>query len=188
MERALIVCDAPKATDFFKDFLKENGYVDIVTAESGPEAMRYLNDYDIDICLVNSPLGGKSSESLSIDIAEKNVCQTILFVKAEVIDEITEKVENYGVITVSKPINKQLLWSALKLAKVAQRRITMAHKENDKLRASIEDLKTISHAKVLLVATGEMTEPEAHKYIERQAMDLRLTKVEVAKRVIEELG
>lgn len=186
MERALIICDAPKATDFYKDFLKANGYVDMLIAENGPEAMRYLNDYDIDICIINSPLGGQSAESLSIDIAEKNICQVLLLVKAEVLDEITEKVENVGVITVSKPINKQLLWSALKLAHVAQRRIALAHRETDVLKDKLKSLKVISRAKVLLVSQLKMTEEEAHKFIEKQAMDLRISKLEVAESIIKE--
>ena len=32
-------------------------------------------------------------------------------------EEITEKVEDCGVITVAKPISRQMFWSALKLAR-----------------------------------------------------------------------
>ena len=77
-----------------------------------------------------------------------------------------------------------MFWSALKLAKVAQRRITMAQKENVKLQQKLESLKTISRAKCLLISYMGMSEEEAHKYIERQAMDLRLTRLEVAKEIV----
>lgn len=76
----------------------------------------------------------ESGEQLSIDIAEKNICQVILFVKAEYSEEIMDRVEDYGVITVSKPISRQMFWSALKLARVAQRRITMAQKKMQNYR------------------------------------------------------
>ena len=184
MDRALIVCDNEKGTSFYKSFLKENGYIDIVAVTSGPMAKRAILDYDFEICIINGPIGGTSGEERSIDIAEKNICQVILFVKAELLEEISAQVEDYGVITVSKPINKQLFWQALKLAKVAQRRINMAHKENVKLEKKLEDMKIISRAKILLMVEQNISEEEAHKLIEKQAMDRRMTRIEVAREIV----
>ena len=184
MDRALIVCDNEKGTSFYKSFLKENGYMDMMAVTSGPMAKRAILDYDFDICIINGPIGGASGEELSIDIAEKNICQVILFVKAERLEEISAQVEDYGVITVGKPINKQLFWQALKLAKVAQRRIGMAHKENEKLEKKLEDMKIISRAKILLMVEKNISEEEAHKLIEKQAMDRRMTRVEVAREIV----
>ena len=178
MERALIVCNNEKGTLFYKSFLKENGIVDVVATDNGPRAKRAILDYDFDICIISS------GEDLAIDIAEKNNCQVILFVKAEFIDEVAEHVEDYGIITVSKPINKQLFWQALKLARVAQRRISMAHKESAKLERKLEDLKIISRAKLLLIINDDVSEEEAHKIIEKQAMDMRVSRVEIAKEII----
>ena len=184
MDRALIVCDNEKGTSFYKSFLKENGYMDIVVVTSGPMAKRAILDYDFDICIINGPIGGTSGEELSKDIAEKNICQVILFVKAERLEEISAQVEDYGVITVGKPINKQLFWQALKLAKVAQRRINMAHKENEKLEKKLEDMKVISRAKILLMVENNISEEEAHKLIEKQAMDRRMTRIEIAREIV----
>ena len=53
-----------------------------------------------------------------------------------------------------------------------------------KLEKKLEDLKIISRAKLLLIINKDITEQEAHKYIEKQAMDTRLARVEVAKEII----
>ncbi|MCR4567671.1 MAG: ANTAR domain-containing protein [Pseudobutyrivibrio sp.] len=186
MERALIVCDNEKGIDFYKSFLKENGIVDIVVTSNGPETKRFMSDYDFDICIINGPLGRENAEALAVDIAEKNVCQVLLFVKAQYFEEIAANVEDYGVITVSKPINKQLFWQALKLARVAQRRIGMAKSQNAKLEQKLEDMKLISRAKLLLIVNKDLSEEAAHKYIEKTAMDARSSRVEVAKEIIRE--
>ncbi|QFJ55346.1 ANTAR domain-containing response regulator [Pseudobutyrivibrio xylanivorans] len=185
MERALIVCDNDKGTAFYKSFLKENGFIDMMTVESMPTAKRTILDYDFDICLINLPICGSNSTEHVIDIAEKNVCQIILLVKADYFEEITDQVADYGIITVSKPINKQLFWQALKAAMAAQRRIGMAHKESVKLEKKLEELKTVSRAKLLLIVNDGMTEEEAHKYLERNAMDLRISRYQMALGVIE---
>ncbi|MBE5911803.1 ANTAR domain-containing response regulator [Pseudobutyrivibrio sp.] len=184
MERALIVCDNEKGTAFYKSFLKENGILDMLVVENCSTAKRTISEYDFDICLINAPIGGTNGQELAIDIAEKNICQVILFIKAEYADEISAKVEDYGVITVEKPINKQLFWQALKLAHVAQRRISLAQKESAKLEKKLEDMKIISRAKLLLIINQNMSEEDAHKYIEKTAMDIRLSRAEVAKEII----
>ena len=56
--------------------------------------------------------------------------------------------------------------------------------ENKKLKKTISDIKLIDRAKITLVEYLNMSEDESHKYIEKQAMDLRITKVEVAKSIL----
>lgn len=82
MDKALIVCDAPKGIEFFRDFLMQNDYKDITMVDSGEEARRMLVDKDFDLCLINAPLRKESGEQLSIDIAGEKylsghfVCQS----------------------------------------------------------------------------------------------------------------
>ena len=184
MSNALLVCDSPKGTAFFRDFLLQNFCRDVTVVTNGQEARRCMIEGEYEVCLLNAPVAGETGEQLAIDLAEKNVCQIILFVKAEYAEEVTEKVEDYGVITVARPINRQMFWSALKLARVAQRRITMARQENDRLRKKLEDVKIISRAKCVLISYQGMSEEEAHKYIEKKAMDERLPRIDVAKEVL----
>ena len=48
----------------------------------------------------------------------------------------------------------------------------------------VEDMKIINRAKFLLISCLNMTEVQAHRYLEKQAMDQRESKLEVAKQVI----
>lgn len=188
MDRALIICDSPKGTEFFQSFLVSSHYSDI-TVTSGPdEGRRKFGENEYDIVLINAPLKNESGEQLAIEIAEKNISQAILVVPIEYMDQITSKVENYGVITVEKPINKALFASAIKLAEVTQRRVEMVANENRKLKKKMDELKLISRAKCLLVSVLGVDEEGAHKYIEKQAMDERMTRKEVAEEVISRFG
>lgn len=56
MDEALIVCDAPKGIEFFRDFLMQNDYKETTVVDSGEEARRMLVDKDFDLCLINAPL------------------------------------------------------------------------------------------------------------------------------------
>ena len=43
----------------------------------------------------------------------------------------------------------------------------------------------VDRAKCAMIQYLNMTEPQAHRYIEKQAMDLRITKKEVARGILE---
>ncbi len=59
-------------------------------------------------------------------------------------------------------------------------RIVGLKEENRDLNKKLEDLKIIDRAKIALIQRLGYTESEAHKHIERQAMNLRVSKREVA--------
>ena len=48
----------------------------------------------------------------------------------------------------------------------------------------IEEIRLVNRAKWLLIECLSMTETEAHRYIEKQAMDARISKREVAENII----
>ena len=73
---------------------------------------------------------------------------------------------------------------AVRLTEAMRNRLGGVKKENVKLRKKIDDIRIINRAKCILMEYLSMTEPQAHKYLERQAMDLRITKIEVAKRLL----
>ena len=54
-----------------------------------------------------------------------------------------------------------------------------------KLQYKIEDIRLTAKAKYLLMIYENKTEEQAHKYIERQAMNQRRQKKEIAKEIID---
>ena len=56
--------------------------------------------------------------------------------------------------------------------------------ENIKLHKKLEEIRNVNRAKFALMQYLNFTEQQAHRYLEKQAMDLRVTKNEVALKVI----
>ena len=117
-------------------------------------------------------------------ITDKTTSAVVLIAKNEIADQVSAKVESYGVLVVTKPINKTLFNQAIKLACVSRKRILGIHSENLKLHNKIEEIKLIDRAKCVLIQYLNLTEPQAHRYIEKQAMDMRITKNEVAQGIL----
>lgn len=185
MENTLVVSHSKKSAASFADILKKAIFCDkIVTVPTGGEARRVLLERDFDLCIINAPLPDESGESLSRHAAAKGICQVLLAVKSEYYDEMSDLVEDFGVITIAKPINKNLFWNALKLAKAAHGKMMLLKAENTKLIRRIEDIRIVDRAKCILISYFSMSEPEAHKYIEKQAMDMRITRRAVAEGIL----
>ena len=108
----------------------------------------------------------------------------VLLVKAEMADEVAARVEDAGVFVVPKPLNRALLFGAVKLAQAANRRIMGLQRQNNILQQKIDDIRLVDRAKCALIQYRLLTEPEAHRYIEREAMDSRRTRREVAQAIL----
>lgn len=184
MDSAIIVSYSEKSTDFLRKMLEEASVTDIATISNAGEARRLMIEKEFDLYIINTPLPDEFGESLARNIAMKEAGEVILIVKAELFDEISDRVEDSGVITIAKPISKALLWNAIKLASVTHKRIKAIQNENKKLIKKIEDIRVIDRAKCILISHLSLTEPEAHRYIEKQAMDMRLTRRKVAEEIL----
>ncbi len=184
MSSALLVSALQKSTDEITALLRSFSIERIIPAQSAQQARRLFTAQDFDLIIINAPLGDESGERLSIDMSQEGFSQVILIVKADFYDAVCDKVEEDGVIVISKPINKNILWGALKLAKATQNRIQKMKKANAKLTQRIDDIRIIDRAKCLLISNFGMDENQAHKHIEKQAMDRRMTKREVANSIL----
>ncbi|MCL2048587.1 MAG: ANTAR domain-containing protein [Defluviitaleaceae bacterium] len=185
MKNALIVSCSEKGTAFITQMLGEIPTIrEIVTLEACNEARRMLLKRDFDLVIVNAPLRAETGESFSRDVASKSVSQIILIVNADIFDAVADACEGDGVLMVSKPVNKAVFWSSLKLAGAAHNRLKRMQTENINLRQKIEDVRIIDRAKLLIISILNMSEKEAHRYIEKQAMDLRISRREVAEGIL----
>ena len=185
MDSALIVSNLEKATAFILEMLNAASICEVRTCASCALARRLLLEREFDLVVINAPLEDESGESLSRHIASKGIAQVILVVKSEYFDAISAICENDGVLTVSKPVNRNVFWASLKLAAAAQNQIRRIQAENNMLKQRIEDIRVTDRAKHLLISYTSMNEQEAHRFIEKQAMDLRKTKRAVAESILQ---
>ena len=184
MEKALIVSCSERGTNFLSEKLLAASVKLIIVVQSCGEARRILLERDFDLVVVNTPLKDEYGESFAQHVASSYVSQVILAVGSENFDAISAACEDLGILTISKPVNKDIFWATLKLAIAAQNRLRRMHNENSLLKQKIEDIRIIDRAKCLLISRLNLSEKEAHRSIEKQAMDMRSSKREVAEIIL----
>jgi len=183
----LIVSSNDKFNEQLKTVLPQNTFGNPVIAKSVGEAKRILLDREFDITLINSPLTDDFGTDLAIDLSSDGESGVLQFVRSELYDEIYDKTNEYGVLLVEKPVLLKAAYQSIRLACATIERIRRMKKNNtNSLKEKLEEIKLIDNAKLLLIEHKKFTEEEAHRYLEKRAMDLRKTKKACALDVINE--
>lgn len=184
MNSVLVVSSSDKGIELLSQLLNANTVCSTATASSSGEARRMLNNFEYDLVVINAPLKDEFGDNLAVTVTEISASGVIIVVKSEIADDISAKVEDSGVLVVSKPIIKQVFFQSMKLALASKKRILGLKNENIHLQNKIEEIRLVTRAKCVLIQYLNMTESQAHRYIEKQAMDMRTTKDQIAKNIL----
>ena len=180
----LIVTASDSFTNSVMPLLPVTDYWPVTTARSVGEARRKIAETDFDIVLINAPLPDDFGMRLAIDICTNSGAGVLLMVKNDLFNDIYAKVISYGVITLSKPTNLQMVAQNLRILCATRERLRQMEAKQATVEEKIEEMRLVNRAKWLLIECLGMTEPEAHRYIEKQSMDERISKREVAENII----
>ena len=180
----LIVTATDSFTNSTMPLLPVTDYWPVTTARSVGEARRRIVETDFDIVLINAPLPNDFGMRLAIDICTNSGAGVLLMVKSDLFNDIYAKVVSYGVITLSKPTNLQMVAQNLRILCATRERMRQMQARQATVEEKIEEIRLVNRAKWLLIEYLRMTAPAAHRYIEKQSMDERISKREVAENII----
>ncbi len=156
----------------------------VTTAGSVGEARRTLLGVSFDIILVNAPLPDDMGIDFAMEACAESDAGVLLLVRSELYEETCCRVQPAGVITLPKPTSVQMMSQSLRVLCAIRERVRGMRKHQATVEEKIEELRLVSRAKWLLIECLHMTEPEAHSYVTRQAMEQRLSKKEIAESII----
>ena len=172
----LVVSASEKFNTAMHELLPMTDFWPVDYAGSVSEARRRLFETEYDLVLINSPLPDDFGVRLATGICSDSGSGVLLFVKAALYEDVCSKVTEYGVLTVSKPSSVQIIRQSLRVLCATRERLRMMEQRQATVEDKIEEIRLVNRAKWLLIERLGMTEAEAHRYIEKQAMDQRISK------------
>lgn len=181
--KVLVAGANDKTFALLQTLLPGSSYDPPLRAGSAGEAKRMALDYAVDIAILNAPMRDEFGTQLALNLARDNV-GVLLLVPGESFDGVRDQVEDEGVMALVKPLTRQTLEMGLHMITALRGKLLQMDRRNRALQEKMTDIRTINRAKWLLIEQLRMTESEAHYYIERQAMDTRLSRREVAENII----
>ena len=164
--------------------LPPTDYYPVVYARSSAEAQRLLAENSYDIVIINTPLSDDFGLRLASYVSSNTTAGVLLLVKSDRYTETSAKMLSYGVMTLPKPTSSQMLTQTLGVLCATRERLRRMEEKQLSVEQKMEEIRLVNRAKWLLIETLGMSEAESHRYIEKQAMDLRTSKAQVARNII----
>ncbi len=180
----LVVSSSEKFNTTVKGLLSESDYSPVTFAKSTGEAQRILVDKTYDLVIINSPLSDGVGTDLAIDVSGNQRCVCMILVGNGNYELLESRVTDYGVYTLLKPFTAQNFMQAVKWLAVSRERLRKLEKKTLSLNERMDEIRIVNRAKWVLIDQLHMTEPDAHRYIEKQAMDRCCPKREIAESII----
>ncbi len=184
MDSALLVAGSEKGRDLLRELLAEGDIGELLEADSRKTARSLTKNRGFDLIVINTPLPEEFGHELAVHYAASTDCPVLLFVRGELEAELTEKLSPYGIVVVGKPVNKAQFSKMLRYLVALHQRLLGVKGENERLQRKMEEMRLVDRAKLILMETLQLTEAAANRHIEKQAMDTRTPKRDIATAII----
>ena len=180
----LIVSATDSFTSAFAVLFPEARYNPVNTVTSISVAKRVLAEKTYDFVIINAPLPDDAGTRFAIDTCTTKQSAVLLLVKNDIHAGIHDRVAEYGVFTLPKPISKVTMTHALNWLESARERLRQFEKKSISIEDKMAEIRLVNKAKWLLISELKMSEPDAHRYVEKQAMDRCVSRRCIAEEII----
>lgn len=137
-----------------------------------------------DAVIISTPLRSEFGLNYVADVAKRTSAALIVLAKADIADDVQNRIKFTGAFVLARPFTKSALMQTLRVARLAKESISRLEEEKTRLSRQLDDVKTIDRAKCCLIEYLNLTENQAHRHIQKLAMDTRRPQREVAEDIL----
>lgn len=146
--------------------------------------MRSIDAAKFDIIIISTPLEDEFGLDLAAELHGKTPAALVIITKGELAEAVQSKIKFTGAFVIGRPCNKSALLQAIRFADIAGENMKRLTEEKNRLEQQLEDMKIINRAKLCLMQYLKLTEEQAHRHLQKQAMDLRKTQRQAAEDIL----
>ena len=177
MANIIIALSGPEESTGIRSVLARCGYRSVFICANGAQAIAKMDDLDDGIVICAYKLQDMMYSQLRDNL--RYGFDMLLLVSQKHVNDC----DGNGIVTLTMPLKVDVLMSTLNSMIDEQIR----RKKRDRLRPktrSEEDMRILNEAKALLMSRNNMTEEQAHKYLQKNSMETGSGLVETAAKVL----
>lgn len=184
--RVLIAEDEALIRLDLAEMLDEAGYDVVAQASDGEEAVALAREHRPDLVIMDVKMPRLDGIAAASIVADERIAPVVMLTAFSQRD-LVERARDAGAMAyLVKPFSITDLVPAIEMATSRFAEISALEQEVDDLTERLAARKAIAQAKVRLQQSLGLSEPDAFGWIQRTAMDLRMTMRQVAEKVLED--
>lgn len=181
----LIVTASAQAGEQLAAMLPQKRCCAPLFARTTTQAKQLHQTAPFDLIIVNTPLPDDFGTDFALFLSKQQPPTGILLLcEADQYDAIAARTEYAGVLVLQKPLHRQLFVQGIGLLLASTRRLQSMEEKTRVLHTKMEEVRLVDRAKLLLMERLQMTESQAHRYLEKTAMDRCVTRSQVSLDII----
>lgn len=182
--RVLIAEDEAIIRMDLREILEEEGY-EVVEAADGEEAVRLAREVRPELAILDIKMPRKDGLEAAQEISEEGIAPVLILTAYSQRDLVEQAAEAGAMAYLVKPFQKHDLLPAIEIAKGRYKQVSALADEVGDLTERLESRKAIDRAKGVLMDRFKMSESDAFHFIQKAAMEQRVTMRQVAEKVID---
>lgn len=170
------------------EMLSEEGYEVVGQAGDGEVAVQLVEEHRPDLAIFDIKMPRVDGITAAEQIARERICP-VLILTAFSQRELVDRARDAGAMAyLIKPFGKNDLVPAIEIAVSRFAELGQLEQEVEGLTDRLETRKLVDRAKSVLQTSFGLTEPDSFRWIQKTAMDKRVSMRQVAQLVVDEAG
>jgi len=166
------------------EMLAEEGYEVVGQAGDGLRAIELVDEHQPDLVVLDVKMPKLDGISAAAQIAERRIAPVVILTAFSQRDLVERAREAGAMAYLVKPFGKTDLVPAIEMARSRFAELRQLEAEVADLSDRLETRKLVDRAKGVLQQSLGISEPDAFRWIQKTAMDLRLSMRDVAEGVV----
>ncbi len=180
----LSVAAAEKFHTSLRELLPNGRYDPVHAVYDASEARRRMLETAYDVILISAPLPDEFGARLAQHAAEHTGAGVLMMVKSEYYSDVSEQLTPCGVLTLQKPTSPQMMLQCMELLCATRERLRRMEQKSASIEDKMAEIRLVNRAKWALIEKRGLTEQEAHRFIEKAAMDRCVPKCVIAEEIL----
>lgn len=180
----LVVTASKTFRDSAAELLSETRCAPVQFASDISAAKRAVAETSFDFVIVNAPLPDDAGIRFALDASDQKNTVVLLLLPPDLYAESSDRAISHGVFLLPKPISKNGFLTAIGWLSSARELVRKSEHKISSVDEKMEEIRIVNRAKWLLIEHRHLSETEAHRSIEKQAMDRCITRLTVAQEII----
>ena len=180
----LSIAAAEKFHTSLRELLPNGRYEPVHAVYDASEARRRMLETTYDVILISAPLPDEFGARLAQHAAEHTGAGVLMMVKSEYYSDVSEQLTPCGVLTLQKPTSPQMMLQCMELLCATRERLRRMEQRSASIEDKMAEIRLVNRAKWALIEKRGLTEQEAHRFIEKAAMDRCVPKRVIAEEIL----